>query len=332
MNEENLPLLELRDLTVVRHSAAGAVIPANHLNISLYRGKTMGIVGESGSGKSTTAYAIMRLLESTAECSGEILFEGKDLLKLKEKEIQDIRGKKIGMIFQEPMKCLDPSFRVEQLLLEALNAHEKIGRNEAKRKARDMLVRVDFPEPDTVLRSYPFELSGGMCQRVMIAMVLLSSPDIIIADEPTTALDVTIQEGIIGLLKEICHEDGRALFFVTHNFGLVAELCDDVCVMYGGSIVESGTTEDIFEHAVHPYTKGLLKAIPSAVYQGKQLLTPIEGKPIDLASMPVGCAFAPRCAGHTDRCEKEKPQLITVEGKHKTACFMCCTEEGADNV
>ncbi len=315
-------LLDVQDLTVTRFSDAGKVVPANHLSFQLHQGQALGIVGESGSGKSTTAYAIMGLLERSADVSGSISYKGTDLLSLSEKEMEKIRGKEIGMIFQSPTLSLDPSFRIGQILREVLLIRQKISRKEADRIVMEQLDRVGFEDPAAVMRKYSFELSGGMCQRVMIAMVLLLSPEIIIADEPTTALDVTIQEGIIRLLKKILKEDQRTLFFITHNFGLVAELCDSVLVMYGGHIVESGSTEDIFREPLHPYTKGLLQAIPSPEYEGKHRLTSIEGTPIDLKDMPSGCPFHPRCSQCQEKCLHSCPPSIVMPNGQSVACWL----------
>ena len=315
-------LLNVKDLTVTRFSDAGAVVPADHLSFQLHQGQALGIVGESGSGKSTTAYAIMRLLEKTAKVSGMIEYKGTDLLSLSEKEMDQIRGKEIGMIFQSPTLSLDPSFRIGQLLREVLLSKQKMPRKEADQIIMEQLRRVGFEDPASVMQKYSFELSGGMCQRVMIAMVLLLSPEIIIADEPTTALDVTIQEGIIRLLKKILTEDQRTLFFITHNFGLVAELCDSVLVIYGGHMVESGSTDDLFKNPLHPYTKGLLQAIPSPEYVGKHRLTSIEGTPIDLKAMPSGCPFHPRCPHATDKCREAYPPVTAMPSGQTVACWL----------
>ena len=320
-------LLQVKDLTVQFHSRRGTACAVNGISYGLSGGEVVGIVGESGSGKSTSAYAMLRLLRENCTVEGNIFFRGKDLLKLSAREMQAIRGVEIGMIFQDPMQCLDPMFTVGNQMEETLLAHRRISRREAQQISIEMLERVGIRNAKSVMKRYSFELSGGMCQRVMIAMALLLEPKLLIADEPTTALDVTIQDQILGLLKQACRSNDMAMIFITHNFGIVADVCEKVCVMYGGRIVEKGSVEEIFYACRHPYTVGLLQSIPKADPAIKERLLSISGAPVDVFHLPGGCAFHPRCAHCTERCKTQTPPEIEVAPGHTVACWLCDPRE-----
>ncbi|NCC68227.1 MAG: ABC transporter ATP-binding protein, partial [Clostridia bacterium] len=286
-------------------------------------------VGESGSGKSVEAYTIMGLLQSPGEIlGGSVIFEGEDLLKKSRAEMTDFRGKKAAMIFQNPMTCLNPVFTVGNQLVEALRAHNKgITMAIAKNRAVEMLELVGIRDAEKRMKQYPHELSGGMCQRVMIAMSLICLPKLLIADEPTTALDVTIQAQILDLLKDIQQKTGMGIIFITHDLGIVAEICDKVCVMYAGKIVEQGAADDIFYRPAHPYTQGLLRSLPRVDADTDGGSAPIGGAPADMLNLPKGCPFAPRCGNRMRICLKQMPPYTELGGEHRCACWLCVKEK-----
>ena len=317
-----MALLEVRDLHTSFFTDAGEVRAVNGISFNLDRGKVLGIVGESGSGKSVTAYSIMQILASTGRIvSGSIKYDGQELVGADEKTMKNIRGNKISIIFQDPMTSLNPTYTIGKQLMEAILLHTNRNKQEAWDRAVEMLRLVNVNSPEKRMKQYPFEFSGGMRQRVMIAMALACEPDILIADEPTTALDETIQAGILELMKDIQKEMGMAIIMITHDLGVVAQLCDEVVVMYAGSICEQGTADEIFYNPCHEYTKGLLRSIPTAGNDG-QKLEPISGTPIDLLNMPKGCAFAPRCDAAMKICIRESCQRFTINDQHMAACWM----------
>ncbi|MDR2780033.1 MAG: ABC transporter ATP-binding protein, partial [Synergistaceae bacterium] len=289
-------LLEISHLKTSFFTHMGDVKAVDDVSISLERGETLGIVGESGSGKSVAMLSVMRLLSDNGRIvSGEINFGGRDIAKLSEREMEHLRGKQIGMIFQDPMTSLNPVFTIGNQLTEMISRHQGLGRKEAIGRAAEMLSAVMIPSPGERMRQFPHEMSGGMRQRVMIAMALCCGPDILIADEPTTALDVTIQAQIIDLMKDLKKRTGASIILITHDLGVVAGLCDKICVMYAGRIAENGSSSDIFYNPRHPYTKGLLASVPNPKKLAKERLVPIKGAPPDLLYPPEGCTFAPRC-------------------------------------
>jgi oligopeptide transport system ATP-binding protein len=329
-----MALLEVKDLHTSFFTDAGEVRAVNGISFSLERGKVLGIVGESGSGKSVTAYSIMQILAATGEIvSGSIKFDGQELVGAGENVMKEIRGNRISIIFQDPMTSLNPTFTIGKQLMEGILLHTKRNRQQAKERAIEMLKLVNVNEPEKRMKQYPHELSGGMRQRVMIAMALACEPDILIADEPTTALDVTIQAGILELMKDIQKKIGMAIIMITHDLGVVAQLCNEVIVMYAGSICEQGTEEEIFYNPCHEYTKGLMRSIPTVDNDGERL-QPISGTPIDLLNMPKGCAFAPRCDAAMKICIREACQRMEINENHAAACWMnvkkWAEEEGED--
>ncbi|MBQ1522424.1 MAG: ABC transporter ATP-binding protein, partial [Erysipelotrichaceae bacterium] len=318
-------LLEIKDLKVSFFTPAGEVKAVDGISYEVRNDETMGIVGESGSGKSVEAYSIIGLLQSPGKVTnGEILFEGEDVLKYSEDQMREFRGNKVSMIFQNPMTCMNPVYTIGDQLCEALICHNKdVSKKEAREKAIEMLSLVGINNPDKRFNQYPHELSGGMRQRVMIAMALICSPKLLIADEPTTALDVTIQAQIIELMKDIQAKTDMSIIFITHNLGVVAEICDRVTVMYAGHIVEQGNVNDIFYNPMHPYTKGLLKSMPRVDVLEKERLIPIEGTVIDMLNPPEGCAFGPRCENCMKICLKKKPPMVKGEEEgHISACWL----------
>ena len=315
-----MALLEVRDLHTSFFTPVGEVKAVNGISFNLDHGKVLGIVGESGSGKSVTAYSIMQILEKTGKIvSGSIKVDGKELVGLPEREMKNIRGNRISIIFQDPMTSLNPTYTIGHQLMEAILLHTNRNKKQAYDRAVEMLKLVNVNEPEKRMKQYPFEFSGGMRQRVMIAMALACEPDILIADEPTTALDVTIQAQILELMQSLQKELGMAIIMITHDLGVVAQMCDEVIVMYAGSICEQGTADEIFYNPKHEYTKGLMRSIPTVDNDGEKL-QPISGTPIDLLNMPAGCAFAPRCAYATESCTKRRPALREFSPGHFAAC------------
>ena len=325
MTEQNntAPLLSLRDLQVVYHPKKHDVHAVNGISFDIQRKKTLGFVGETGAGKTTTALSLLRLLpERTAKVlHGSILFEGKDLMQLGERDMQKIRGEKIAMIFQDPMTALNPTVTVGEQIAEALLLHSQKGTSMEKihQRVDEVLMLVGIP-PERK-KEYPHQFSGGMKQRVVIAIALACEPELLIADEPTTALDVTIQAQILSLMNDIRERLGTSMLMITHDLGIIAETCDDVAVMYAGQIVEYGTVEDIFSPGRHhPYTTGLFEAIPNLTAKARRL-KPIDGMMPDPADLPAGCKFAERCSHCTDRCRAEEPGIFTENG-HRIKCFL----------
>ena len=320
-------ILSVQDLHTSFHTDNGEVMAVNGVNFNLAAGKILGIVGESGSGKSVTAYSIMQILEKNGAIkSGKILYKGEDITKWPEQKMRDFRGKCRPISFQDPMTSLNPVFTVGFQLEEAIKLHTERRGKEAERRAIEMLELVGVNEPEKRIRQYPYELSGGMRQRVMIAMALACEPDILIADEPTTALDVTIQAQILELMQSLQKKLGMAIIMVTHDLGVIAQMADEIIVMYGGRVCERGTAEDIFYHPCHEYTKGLLRSIPNVDRIG-QKLEPISGTPINLLNMPKGCAFCPRCDAAMKIClEEQPPEVRTMDG-HLVSCWAHIREE-----
>ena len=322
-----MSLLEVKDLCTSFFTDAGVVPAVNGLSFTLDKGQVLGIVGESGSGKSVTAYSIMQILDSAGKIvSGSIKLDGKELVGAGEQVMKDVRGNKISIIFQDPMTSLNPTYTIGKQLMEAILLHSNRSRKEAKERAIEMLRLVNVNEPEKRIKQYPYEFSGGMRQRVMIAMALACEPDILIADEPTTALDVTIQAGILELMKKIQKEMGMAIIMITHDLGVVAQICDKIIVMYAGGLCEEGTADQICYDPQHEYTKGLLRSIPTSDNMGEKL-KPISGTPIDLLNMPKGCPFAPRCENAMKICLREKCPQLEVEDLHTTACWMYAKKE-----
>ncbi len=316
------PLLEVRNLSVHFPTEDGIVKAVDGLSFSIQPGETLGVVGESGSGKSVSFLTVMGLINrKSALVEGEVIFQGQDLLKLPGEELQAIRGAKIAMIFQDPMTSLHPFYRVGDQVAEAILAHEDISKKEAAKRSVEMLGRVNIPRPDERARQYPHEFSGGMRQRAMIAMALSLNPDLLIADEPTTALDVTVQAQILTLIDRLQSEFNTAVALITHDLGVVAEHCDHIQVMYAGRIVEEGTGDDIYYNPMMPYTWGLMRSIPRLGAETDRL-TPIMGSPPSLIHLPDGCSFSPRCPYVFDRCHQEDPALIAVDGRHAAACHL----------
>lgn len=320
--ENNNSLLEVKNISVSFFTPLGEVKAVNDINYKLEKGGVLGIVGESGSGKSVSAYSIMGLIEEPGKIkNGEIIFEGKDLLKLSAEEMRKIRGDAISMIFQDPMTCLNPVYTIGMQITEALSVHHRANKTTAENRVVELLDLVGINEPKKRIKQYPHELSGGMRQRVMIAMALAGDPKILIADEPTTALDVTIQAQILELIKDIQKKIHMAVILITHDFGIVADLAEDIIVMYGGGIIESGTVYDIFERPKHPYTLGLLRSLPRVDIKQDKLI-PIEGTPIDLLNMKTGCPFAARCNECMKVCINHKPPVCNFNGKHYVSCWL----------
>ncbi len=317
-----MPLLEVKDLHTSFFTDAGEVKAVNGVSFNLERGKVLGIVGESGSGKSVTAYSIMQILANTGKIvSGSIMLDGQELVGAGEKVMKTVRGNKVSIIFQDPMTSLNPTYTIGHQLMEAIILHTDRNKKQAYDRAVEMLRLVNINEPEKRMNQYPFEFSGGMRQRIMIAMALACEPDILIADEPTTALDVTIQAQILELMKSLQEELGMAIIMITHDLGVVAQLCDEVIVMYAGSICEQGTADEIFYNPCHEYTKGLMRSIPTADTAGSKL-QPITGTPIDLLNMPKGCPFAPRCDAAMKICLTERCQRMQINDDHAAACWM----------
>ncbi len=316
------PLLQVKNLCTSFNVDAGEVRAVNGISFNLDKGKVLGIVGESGSGKSVTAYSIMRILVEPGKIvGGEILFNGEDIVKYSKKQMREFRGKRVSIIFQDPMTSLNPTFTIGNQLREAILLHTDRNRAEANARALEMLQLVGVNEPEKRLKQYPHELSGGMRQRVMIAMALACEPDILIADEPTTALDVTIQAQILELMKDLQKKMGMAIIMITHDLGVIADMCDEIIVMYAGRVCERGTVDEIFYNPRHEYTKGLLRSIPT-LNGGHDKLIPIAGSPVDLTNLPKGCAFASRCDHCMKICLTEQPEEVRVNDSHIASCWM----------
>ena len=317
-----MALLEVNNLRTSFFTDAGEVKAVDGVSFFLDRGKVLGIVGESGSGKSVTAYSIMQILAPTGKIvGGSVKFDGRELVGAGEDVMRTIRGNKISIIFQDPMTSLNPTYTVGHQLEEAILLHTNRNRKQARERAKEMLELVGVNEPEKRLRQYPFEHSGGMRQRVMIAMALACEPDILIADEPTTALDVTIQAQILELMQDLQRKLGMSIIMITHDLGVVAQLCDEVIVMYAGSICEQGTADEIFYNPKHEYTKGLMRSIPTVGNDG-QRLQPITGTPIDLLNMPKGCPFAPRCDNAMKICLTQRAERMQINQDHAAACWV----------
>jgi oligopeptide transport system ATP-binding protein len=338
-----MALLSIRDLVVKFRTHDGTVHAVNGVSFDLDEGETLGLVGESGCGKSVTNLAVMRLLPSPAGRieSGQVLFEGQDLIALDESEMRDLRGKEIAMIFQDPMTSLNPVLTIEEQMVETIKAHKKVTKAEARARTVELLAMVGIPSPEKRLRDFPHQFSGGMRQRVMIAMALALEPKLLIADEPTTALDVTIQAQVLELLSRLASDHRTAVILITHDLGVVAGMTRRINVMYAGFVVESATTTDLFARPSHPYTVGLLHSMPRLDAQPGEPLIPIEGAPPDLRHAPTGCPFAPRCAWRVERCWTEMPPLDSIDrvaiqttgptATHRAACWNRPTaQEAAD--
>jgi peptide/nickel transport system ATP-binding protein/oligopeptide transport system ATP-binding protein len=323
VSEKNIPILEVKGLKTHFHTKRGVSKAVDGIDFTLRKGETLGIVGESGCGKSMTSLSILRLIASPPGkiADGQILFKGRDLVTLPEGEMRKIRGNEISMIFQEPMTSLNPVIPVGEQIAEAIRLHQKMSRKEAWKKAVEMLKLVGIPSPEKRAKQEPFQLSGGMRQRVMIAMALACTPEVLIADEPTTALDVTIQAQILELIKDLQTNLGMGVILITHDLGVVAETCDTVAVMYAGNIVEHTQTTKLFANPKHPYTQGLLNSLPKIHEDRDELLT-IEGSVPSPYNMPAGCRFASRCPFQQPICQAQKPELIKVKDGSKVRCWM----------
>ena len=322
MSENTTHLLSVKDLHTSFTTDHGEVQAVNGVSFNLDAGKVLGIVGESGSGKSVTAYSIMQILADNGRItSGEILYKGEDISRWGESKMQDFRGKCCSIIFQDPMTSLNPVFTIGSQIAEAVLLHTKSSKHEAMEKALEMLKLVGINEPEKRLKQYPYELSGGMRQRVMIAMALACEPDILIADEPTTALDVTIQAQILELMQSLQKKLGMAIIMVTHDVGVIAEMCDEIVVMYGGRFCERGTADEIFYNPRHEYTRGLLRSIPN-ITNMKERLVPISGTPINMLNMPKGCAFCARCDKAMKICLEQVPEERIINEYHRASCWI----------
>ena len=316
-------LLEVKNLHTSFFTHVGEVKAVGGVSFYLNKGEALGIVGESGSGKSVTMMSIMRLLQDNGKIiDGQVLFEGRDLATLPEKEMQKVRGNDMGMIFQDPMTSLNPVFTIANQLTEGIRKHKQMNKQQAYDRAIKMLELVGIPSPKDRMKQYPHEFSGGMRQRVMIAMAIACDPKLLIADEPTTALDVTIQAQILELMKDLKAKLNTSIILITHDLGVVANLCNRINVMYGGLIVETGTTRELFYNPKHPYTWGLLNSIPNPNTENREKLLPIAGQPPDLLQPPVGCPFAARCDYAMKLCIQQRPPLFDVAEEHKAACWL----------
>lgn len=326
-------LLQVRDLHTHFFTDEGVVRAVDGVSYDIEEGETLGLVGESGCGKTVSALSILRLIPSPPGkiVGGEIMFEGRDLLKVDEEEIRHIRGNRIAMVFQEPMTSLNPVLTIGRQLTEALELHLKLDRHASAKRAVELLEMVGIPEAASRLNDYPHQFSGGMRQRVMIAMALSCNPKLLLADEPTTALDVTIQAQILEIMARLSRELGTAVIIITHNLGVVARYADRVNVMYAGKIVEAATASALYADPRHPYTIGLLRSVPRLDQARKDKLIPIEGVPPDLINPPKGCSFYPRCAYRTDRCQAEEPPLMLVDEKHYAACWYDVRQRRPEN-
>ena len=322
-------LLEVDDLKMYFHTEDGVVHAVDGVSYTLDRGETLGVVGESGSGKSVTAMTIMGLVDMPPGKieGGSVTYRGHDLLNMSEEEMQHVRGNDIAMIFQDPMTSLNPVYKIGKQVGEGLRLHRGYSKQEALKRATELLDLVGIPEPEKRVNEYPHQFSGGMRQRVMIAMALACDPDILIADEPTTALDVTIQAQIIELMQEMQEKNGNAIIMITHDLGVVADVADKIMVMYAGRPVEFGTADEIFYNPIHPYTWGLIRSIPEQVTDEKRPLTPIKGNPPSLVNVPGGCSFSPRCPYACERCRAERPETHVTETGHYARCHFSMDPE-----
>ncbi|MGL5056553.1 MAG: ABC transporter ATP-binding protein [Fusobacteriaceae bacterium] len=318
-----MELLKIENLKTSFFIESGEVQAVRGINFSLNKGEAIGIVGESGSGKSVTMLSILNLLEKNAKITADTLnFNGLDLLSKEKKQMRSLAGKEIGMIFQDPMTSLNPLFTVGNQIMEPLLIHEKLSKKQAKQKAIDLLKLVEISNPEKRLEQYPHELSGGMRQRVMIAIAMGCSPKLLIADEPTTALDVTIQAQILELMSTLKEKTNTSIILITHDLGVISSMCSRIIVMYGGTVVEEGTTEEIFYSPKHPYTWGLLNSLPKITENKKEKLIPIPGSPPDLLNPPKGCPFTERCSYAMRICKEHIPDLKELSDTHKSACWM----------
>ncbi len=328
MANENNILLDIENLKLSFITPAGEVKALNDVSISLKQGDVLGIVGESGSGKSVTAFSLMKLTPPNGKViGGKTVFNGHTITEMSEKEMRKIRGKEVSIIFQDPMTSLNPVYTIGNQIKEVILLHTNATKKEAQERAVELLRLVGINEPEKRLKQYPHELSGGMRQRVMIAIALACEPKLLIADEPTTALDVTIQAQILELMMELKEKLGMSIIMITHDLGVVANMCDKIAVMYAGKIVEYGETDEIFYNPKHEYTKGLLNSIPRLDAESHEKLVPIEGTPVDLLNPPAGCPFAPRCQNCMKICVREMPPRTTVKGEHYSACWLLQKEE-----
>ena len=318
-------VLEIKDLSVAYHTDSGIVKAVNGVSLSLEKGRTLGLVGETGAGKTTIALSVMKLLQSPPAQihSGQIVFDGQDIVGLSEKQMREIRGKKCSMIFQDPMTALNPIEKVGWQIKEVVKLHVKCSDAEATKKAMDILEMVGIPAQR--FDDYPNQFSGGMKQRIVIAIALACEPELLLADEPTTALDVTIQAQVLDLMRNLQQKMGTSVILITHDLGVVAEICDDVAVLYAGTVVESGSVEDIFDHAQHPYTIGLFNSLPKLADTSRRL-TPIPGLMPDPTNLPAGCPFWERCSHVIDKCKKEMPKPFIRDG-HMVRCHMSNKQE-----
>ncbi len=328
MNLKNQPvpegshLLEVDDLKMYFHTQDGVVKAVDGVTYTLDRGETLGVVGESGSGKSVTSMTIMGLIDMPPGRieGGDVRYRGRSLLEMSEREMQDVRGNYIAMIFQDPMTSLNPVYTIGRQMSEGMMLHLGYNKDQALKRAIELLDLVGIPNPEQRVKEYPHQFSGGMRQRVMIAMALACDPDILIADEPTTALDVTIQAQIIELMQEMQQKNGNAIIMITHDLGVVADITDKIMVMYAGRPVEFGTADEIFYGSIHPYTWGLVRSIPEPLQDQKKPLTPIQGNPPSLVNVPSGCPFSPRCPYATDLCRTKVPERYVTETGHYSSC------------
>lgn len=319
MNNNNNNILEVKNLyaTVMLPDKKFNIL--NGVSFELQKGHVLGIVGESGSGKSVTALSILKLLSKDIKTEGEIIFEGENIINYNYKEMQNIRGKKISMIFQDAMTALNPVWTIGYQLLESIKLHTELDKNEANKYACELLTKVGISDAENRMHAYPHELSGGMRQRVMIAMAIASKPEILIADEPTTALDVTVQAEILDLIKQLTKENNMSTILITHDLGIIVDLADDLCIFYAGTVYEKGTTKDIFTNAKNEYTKALLSSVPSLKNEGR--MKPIPGTPVNLQKLPTGCAFYPRCKCSMKICKEKEPIAMDFGNGHISYCF-----------
>ena len=331
--QDNNNLVEVKNLEVSFFTYAGEVKAVRGISYNLKPGEVMGIVGESGSGKSVSSYGLMGIIPEPGKViGGQILFEGQDVTAMSEKELLKIRGRDISMIFQDPMTSLNPLFTIGNQIEESLKKHTSMNKDERQKRMVELLTLVGINQPEKRLKQYPHEFSGGMRQRVMIAMALACDPKLLIADEPTTALDVTIQAQILELLKELKNKIHMGIVFITHDLGVVSDICDSISVMYAGTIVESGSSDQIFYEPRHPYTWGLLASVPKIDTDEHQRLIPIEGNPVDLINPPAGCPFAPRCKHCMKICIDQAPPQCQVEEGHMAACWLPVKEAREEEV